>query len=225
VIAYCRVSTAEQQVNGHGMNAQEDAIRAHAAARNWLLVDVVRDRGSGKSLERPALMAVLEKIAAGEVDGIVVAKLERLSRSIVDFGRLLEWLRDASAFVSALDFELHTSTPQGELMAGLLVQFSQFERRLIGERTRVALAAARAARRQVGGPSTKDHPELRAQIRAWRDDGWKLAEIAAELNRLDVPTLRGAAEWTVPTIQTALGYRRPGRSRKDVELPAVRRRR
>ena len=81
---YARCSTQEQADAGNGLAAQEKAIRAECERRGWQLLDVARDEGhSGKSLDRPALHNVLQRIAAGEAGGLVVAKLDRASHSVV----------------------------------------------------------------------------------------------------------------------------------------------
>lgn len=96
VLGYARVSTAEQAGDGYGLDAQEAAIREECERRGWALLEVVREEGaSAKSLDRPALRHALERIAAGEASGLIAAKLDRLSRSVVDFGVLLEWFEEA----------------------------------------------------------------------------------------------------------------------------------
>ncbi len=89
-LGYARCSTQEQADAGNGLAAQEKAIRAECERRGWRLLDVARDEGhSGKNLDRPALHHALQQIAAGEAGGLIVAKLDRASRSVVDFGQLL----------------------------------------------------------------------------------------------------------------------------------------
>src|SRR4051794_5584393 len=95
VIGYARVSLAEQAANGYSLAAQEDAIRAACVQRGWELLEVVRDEGaSGKSLDRPGMTRALAMIASGDAQGLIVAKLDRLSRSVVDFATLLGWFQD-----------------------------------------------------------------------------------------------------------------------------------
>ncbi len=83
---YVRVSTDEQGRSGLGLDAQQDAIVAECERRGWQLAEVVEDVGySGKSLNRPGIESALGKLKAGETDVLIVAKLDRLSRSIKDF--------------------------------------------------------------------------------------------------------------------------------------------
>lgn len=129
VIGYTRVSTAEQARNGYGLDAQEAAIRDEAERRGWPLLRVIRDEGvSGESLDRPGIREALERIAAGEAGGLVAAKLDRLSRSLVDFGTLLDWFTDAGATLVALDLGLDTSTPGGRLVANVFASVAEWER-------------------------------------------------------------------------------------------------
>jgi DNA invertase Pin-like site-specific DNA recombinase len=89
VIGYVRVSTEEQGASGAGLEAQRSAIESECARRGWELLRVEEDVLSGKSLKRPGLLAALAACGSGAVSGIVVAKLDRLSRSLVDFANLL----------------------------------------------------------------------------------------------------------------------------------------
>lgn len=145
VIGYARVSTEEQGATGSGLEAQRAAIKAECARRGWRLLRIEKDFLSGKNLKRPGLNAALAACRSGEVEGIVVHKLDRLSRSIVDFSRLLEEARKRGFDIVALDLGLDLSTPQGELVANVTASVAQWERRIIGERAREAVAARRAS--------------------------------------------------------------------------------
>ena len=92
VVGYIRVSTSEQADSGAGLEAQRAAITSEAVRRGWQLVHVFEDAGaSGKSLnDRRGLQRALEAVEAGMADGLVVAKLDRLSRSLLDFAGLME---------------------------------------------------------------------------------------------------------------------------------------
>lgn len=161
-IGYVRVSTQEQAVSGLGLDAQRSTIAAEARRRGFELVSVCEDAGvSGKTLDRPGLARALELVEAGEADGIIVAKLDRFSRSLLDFAGLTERSRCHGWALVAVDLAIDTSTAKGELMLNVLATFAQFERRLISERTRDALAAARARGIRLGRP-----PRLRAEAAA-----------------------------------------------------------
>src|SRR5580658_1176786 len=89
MVAYVRVSTDDQADSGAGLAAQRGAVAAEARRRGWTLVALHEDALSGKSLDRPGLAAALAAVEAGEAAGIVVAKLDRLSRSLKDFAELM----------------------------------------------------------------------------------------------------------------------------------------
>ena len=99
------------------------------------------------------LRLALEAIEAGTAEGLVVAKLDRLSRSLLDFAALMERGRKRGWNLIALDLGVDTSTPSGEMMASVLATFAQqFERRLIGQRTKDALAVKRSQGVVLGRP-------------------------------------------------------------------------
>jgi DNA invertase Pin-like site-specific DNA recombinase len=203
VVGYTRVSTEEQGANGVGLEAQRSAIAAECERRGWQLLRVEEDVLSGKTLNRPGLKAALEACRSGEASGIVVAKLDRLSRSIVDFGQLLEEARKRGFNVVALDLGLDLSTPQGELVANVIASVAQWERRIIGQRTREALAVKRAQGVRVGRPPTLPASVLE-RIKRERARGLTLAAIAEGLNRDGVPTAQGGVRWYPATVRAVL---------------------
>jgi DNA invertase Pin-like site-specific DNA recombinase len=196
-------------------------------ARGWHLVQFIRDDGqSAGTLDRPGLHRALTLLAAGRADGLMVAKLDRLSRSTVDFGLLLEWIRDAGRDLVALDLGVDTSTASGELVANVLMAVAAWERSAISERTKAALAALRSQGRPTGRPAVADDPALLERIRAMYNGGRgkTYRQIAEILNAEGVPTMRGAPKWGISSVQTACGYRRPPKRRKPVDLPEPTRR-
>ncbi len=226
VCGYIRCSTEEQASSGLGLAAQRAVVEATCAQRGWQLADVVVDAGaSGRDLERPGIRRVLEAIASGEVDGVVVAKLDRLSRSLADLLAVVEWIADAGAVLVAVDLGVDTTSPGGRLVLHVLGAIAEWERGTIRERTVDALAARRADGKAISGPSVVDRPELAARIAARRAEGWSYQAIADELNALGVPTLRGGALWRVSSVQAAAGYKRPPRKRRPPDLPELPRRR
>ena len=208
VAGYVRVSTAEQADSRAGLEAQREAIVSEADRRGWELVHVFEDAGaSGKSLNgRPGLQDALLAVEQGVVQGLVVSKLDRLSRSLVDFAGLMERARKRGWSLVALDLGVDTSTPSGEMMASVLATFAQFERRLIGQRTKDALAVKKAAGVQLGRPREMSE-ETVSRIRDLYERGLSMAAIARELNADGVPTPRGG-RWHQPGIARALGWAR-----------------
>lgn len=221
-VGYCRVSTDEQAESGLGLAAQEAAIRGKIKTTNDRLVDVVVDDGySAKDTHRPGLQRVLAMISAGEADGVIVSKLDRISRSVPDFAAMLEWFGNADAVFSALDLGVDTSTPAGEMVAHVMLAIGQWERRIIGERTKDALAERKKQGKPISGPSAP--PKLVARIRKMRDRGMTYQAIADRLNADKIPTMRGGVRWYPSSVQSALGYRQP-RRRKPFKAPKVTRR-
>src|SRR5437016_2852759 len=171
VVGYVRVSTDEQRSSGAGLEAQRASIIAECKKRGWELIEVLEDAGaSGRSLRRPGIQIALDRLERGEASGLVVAKLDRLSRSMLDFAGVMATAQKQGWAVVALDCAVDTTTPAGEAMAHVLATFAQFERRLIGQRTREALAVKRAEGVRLGAPPTIS-PGLAARIRADRARG------------------------------------------------------
>lgn len=220
MIAYTRVSTDEQANSGLGLASQEASIRDEAERRGWELVEVVADEGlTGKNLERPALRSALEMIATGRADGLVAAKLDRLSRSLIDFTTILAWTKQADAALVVLDFDLDTSTPSGRLVAQVVACVAEWEAETIADRTCQALAAKRARDGHLGRPAVTDDADLAKRIMALRAAGATLQAIADTLNDEGLPTPRGGATWRPSSVQTVLGYRRPSTPTKATDLP------
>lgn len=196
MLGYLRVSKADRSKSDRlGLDAQRAAIVLAAFAKGWEIVDWYEDDGvSGKSTDRPGLQTALGMLArprTRNVDGLVAAKLDRLSRSVIDFGTLLDLSRKQKWSLAVLDFDLDTSTATGRMLAGIVVQFAQFEREVIGERTRAALAVAKANGAQLGKPSPLSD-EVKCQIRALHSqEKLSASAIARRLSADGIPTARG----------------------------------
>jgi DNA invertase Pin-like site-specific DNA recombinase len=191
-------------------SASSDAIRAACVRAGWKLTEVVRDRESGRILERPGLRYALERIASDKANALVISELQHVSRSIVDLGALMAWFRDTEATLIALDLRIDTSTREGYHVASTLIALSDWESERIASRTRNGLAELRALGQPTGRPAVSDRPELLERICAMREANLSLRAIADQLNAEQIPTLRGGKEWRPSSIQAALGYRRPG---------------
>lgn len=193
-IGYLRISTTEQADGGAGLDAQRTAIAGEADRRGWE-IRFVEDAGfSGRSRGRPGLTEALEALRGGEAAGLIVSKIDRLSRSLIDFATLMAEAQRQGWALVALDAPVDLSTPTGEAMASIVATFSQLERRLIGQRTREALAVKRGQGVRLGRPPAIK-PEIANRIRQARASGATLREIAERLNRDGVPTPRGGTQW------------------------------
>lgn len=217
VVAYLRVSTAEQGNSGLGLEAQRAAIERECQHRGWELVRVYEEVASGKSKDkRPKLAEALSALAGKEADGLVVAKLDRLSRSVVDFGKILAESRGQGWALVALDLQVDTSTSTGKMVANVLMTVAEWERETIVERTKAALAAAKAKRKQLGRKSQVP-AVVQHRIVAMRGQGMTFEAIASALTAEGVPTPTGKPwGWTsVSRIVRRHGeqpsHQRPGR--------------
>jgi DNA invertase Pin-like site-specific DNA recombinase len=202
-IGYCRVSTGEQVSSGAGLEAQRAALQAEADRRGWALEFVTENGLSAKDLNRPALTGALARLDKGEADVLMVSKLDRLSRSVKDFGGLLERAARRNWSVLCLDLGVDTTTPVGEFTANVVVSASQYERRLIGQRTKDALAAKKAAGVRLGRPRTLPDDVVAHIVRA-KASGGSLAGIARDLTAENVPTAQGGRRWYASTIAAVL---------------------
>ena len=157
----CAVYTRKSSEEGldqafNSLDAQREACEAYVAsqkAEGWLLVPDRYDDGgfSGGTLDRPALQRLLADIAAGKVNVVVVYKIDRLSRSLMDFAKLVEAFdRHGVTFVSVTQ-SFNTTTSMGRLTLNILLSFAQFEREVIGERIRDKIAASRRRGMWMGG--------------------------------------------------------------------------
>lgn len=204
-VGYVRVSTEEQRESGAGLEAQRSAIEAEAKRRGWALGEVYTDAGvSGKSLAgRVALAEALKVIESGGAGTLIVAKLDRLSRSLLDFAGLMKRAQDEGWNLVALDLGIDLSTPAGEFLASVMASAAQWERRIIGQRTKDALAARRAAGVRLGRPGGVPHSIVQ-RIARERKAGKSLASIANDLSEDGVATAQGGLRWYPSTVRAVL---------------------
>jgi site-specific DNA recombinase len=179
---YCRVSTEErlgQEFNS--LHAQEEACEAYIASQRsegWLLgSDPYIDAGfSGGNLERPALKRLIADIETGKIDIVVTYKIDRLSRSLSDFVKLVDVFDQKGVTFVSVTQAFNTTTSMGRLTLNVLLSFAQFEREVIAERIRDKFRASRARGMWMGGT-----PPLGYDV---RDRKLVVNENEAELVRL-----------------------------------------
>lgn len=208
-VGYLRVSTIEQADSGAGLAAQRAAIEAEVVRRGWHLVEVFTDASSGKTIVgREALSAALGAVGDGRADVLIVSKLDRLSRSLLDFAGLMARAQSEGWNLVALDLGIDLSTPAGEFLASVMASAAQWERRIIGQRTREAMAAKRAAGVRLGRPRLV-RDEVAEQILSARAEGRTWQQVADLLNDQAVPTALGGRQWYPSTARNAaLAYGR-----------------
>src|SRR5215472_2791576 len=154
---YTRKSSEEgldQEFNS--LQAQREACEAFITSQRhegWVCLRATYDDGgfSGATMDRPALQRLLAEIAAGRVDTIVVYKIDRLTRSLADFAKIVEILDARGASFVSVTQQFNTTTSMGRLTSNILLSFAQFEREVIGERIRDKIAASKKKGMWMGG--------------------------------------------------------------------------
>lgn len=218
VVGYVRVSTQEQGDSGAGLDAQIDAIQRECAHRKWTLERICQDVASGSSRDkRPALAEAIDIIARGDADTLMVYKLDRLSRSVPDFGAIIDEARTGGWNLVIIDLGVDLSTPAGEMVANVMAALAQWERRVISQRTRDALASRKRDGMKLGRPVGID-PDTEGMILALSRSGLGLRAIATTLNGHAIPTPQGGTEWRASSIRAVLkrlgalpeAHRKPG---------------
>ena len=155
---YTRKSTDEGlEKEFNSLDAQRESCEAYIASQRtegWVLVPDYYDDGgiSGGTLERPALQRLLRDIEAGLVDVVAVNKIDRLSRSLMDFAKLVETFDAHNVTFVSVTQSFNTTTSMGRLTLNILLSFAQYEREIIGERVRDKIAASKARGMWMGGP-------------------------------------------------------------------------
>lgn len=195
-VVYVRVSTEEQGKSGLGLEAQRQKALAYCQLHDHEVVEVVEDAGaSGKSLNRPGMQRVLQAVEQGRVEVVVVAKLDRATRSVRDLGELLERFNRAKVALASVSEHLDTSTAAGRMVVGMLGVIAQWERETIVERITDAMAVKRRRGERVSryAPAGWRFNDGQLEIdyagrtvvqraRAMQAAGHSLREIAAALN-------------------------------------------
>jgi DNA invertase Pin-like site-specific DNA recombinase len=217
-IGYVRVSTDRQAEQGVSLEAQEAKIRAMATVQGTDLDEVIVDGGeSAKSLNRPGLQRLMALVNSNKVKAVIVAKLDRLTRSVKDLCGLLELFdRRKVALVSVAE-SLDTGSAAGRLVITIMGAVSQWEREAIGERTRDALRHKRGKGERVGNiefgsrlsadgrhlePDPTEQQAL-SEIRDLRNQGTTLRTIASTLNANGHVTRRGSP-WRLESVARVL---------------------
>lgn len=221
VVGYIRVSTEEQASDGVSLAAQREKLIGYSKLYDLELVEIIEDAGqSGKTLNRPGLQRALAMIRKGQADGLVIAKLDRLSRSVVDWNTLIDGYfgeRAGRQLFSVAD-SIDTRTAAGRLVLNVLMSVSQWERETIVERTRDALrykiskgercGKVRFGYRLAGdGKTLEEVPAEQEAIRVMQElkaSGESLRDIAAELTRRGILTKESNTRWTHTAVARIL---------------------
>ena len=204
-IGYVRVSTEQQADRGVSLEAQTEKVKAMAVVKEAELLDVIVDAGeSAKSLSRPGMARLLELVESRAVDVVIIAKLDRLTRSVADLAELLKRFKRCGVSLVSVADSLDTKSAAGRLVLNIMTSVSEWEREAIGERTRDALHLKQRKGERVGNVPFGDRlaadgvhleadpseHEILGRIRSLRAAGKTLRAIAAALNREGFTTRR-----------------------------------
>lgn len=185
-VAYLRVSTDKQADRGVSLDAQRGKVLAYASLYELDIAAVEVDAGaSAKSLNRPALQRALTMLKRGEADALLVAKLDRLTRSVRDLGDLVDEFFAKRAALLSVSEQIDTRSAAGRLVLNVLSSVGQWEREACGERTAIAMRHLAEQGRYTGGAMPYGQ--------TLADDGATLVEVAGEQAVLaEARTLRAA---------------------------------
>ena len=199
-VLYSRVSTEDQAGSGLGLADQRERLEVEATRHGWDF-DHFTDTGSGRTLhQRPDITKALDLLDAGEYQVLAVSKLDRVSRSVVDFATILKRAQSKGWAFVTLDLGVDTTTPTGELLAGILMTVAQWERQVISERTKSALHQAKSRGIQLGRKSNLS-PDVIERIVTERREGSTLQQICDRLHGDGIPTSHGGKQWHPATIR------------------------
>jgi len=226
VVGYVRVSTEEQAQDGVSLTIQRDKIALYCQLHNLDLVGIEADEGvSAKTLKRPGLHRALDQLRAATADGLVVAKLDRLSRSVADWATLIDGYfgERAGKHLASVADSIDTRSAAGRLVLNMLMSVAQWERETISERVQEAMNHVKRKGHRAGqipygrrlinpaDPNDKrmeDHPEEQTTIQAMRlmrNLGESYREIAAQLTAGEFPTKSGGLKpWEASSVRAIL---------------------
>jgi DNA invertase Pin-like site-specific DNA recombinase len=196
---YSRVSTEEQAQSGNGLEAQRSAIDAEAERRGWAVEHCADEGASGKYINAN-LQEALQLLASGQGDGLVVAKMDRLARSVGHAVEILQLAERQGWSLVVLDLGMDLTTPAGEAMAHMLATFAQFERRLISQRTKDALAARKRRGEPIGRPRLAT-PGVVRRIVLDRNAGLSFSRIGRALEAEAILSPAGRPKWQPSAVR------------------------
>jgi site-specific DNA recombinase len=211
-VTRCAVYTRKSSEEGleqsfNSLHAQRDACEAYILSQlheGWLVIPTPYDDGgfSGGTMDRPALRSLLADISAGQVDVVVVYKIDRLTRSLFDFAKIVETLDAHTVSFVSVTQSFNTTTSMGRLTLNVLLSFAQFEREVTGERIRDKFAASKKRGMWMGGNiplgydlkdrklviNKKEADTVRTIFQLYVDLGF-VRKVKAEIDRLRLRTI------------------------------------
>lgn len=223
-LGYVRVSTSEQSAKGHSLDAQSTKIKQLAALHEIENVIIIADPGaSAKNLKRPGIQEVIAEIKAGNVSHLIIAKLDRLTRSVLDLQIIMALCEKHGVALMSVADSLDTKSAAGRLVINIMASVAQWEREITAERTADTIAYMKANSLKTGGttpygynkvliepvvnpekPKYKlvknyDEQAIISQIISYRYTGLSFRLIAEHLNELKIPSKSGG-KWHSETV-------------------------
>jgi DNA invertase Pin-like site-specific DNA recombinase len=199
MFAYARVSTEEQVEKRNGLEAQRAAIDAEAVRRGWDIEHFADEGASGKYIN-VSLREVLQLLASGQGDGLVVAKMDRLARSIVNAADIMERANQQGWSLVVIDLGVDLTTASGRLIAQVMSSFAEYERAQISERTKAALAAKKRRGERLGRPRVAQAGVVR-RIVMDHNAGQTYERIARALSAEGILSPLGKPSWQASTVR------------------------
>jgi site-specific DNA recombinase len=205
-VGYIRVSTEDQAREGVSLDNQRHRIELFCAAKEWELDHIYSDEGkTGSNLNREGVQELISDCEAHKVDVVVIYKLDRLTRKVRDLGYLIDLFEKCGVAFSSVTDNFDTTTASGKLILNILGSVAQWERDIISERTRDALAHKKDQREiyspvpqgfdlSESGELVENGAELSVikRIKRLRSEGFSYWKIARRLNQAGITTKRGA---------------------------------
>jgi len=224
-IGYIRVSTDEQVKSGISLDVQESKVKDYAKLNDINLSNIIRDEGeSGKDLKRPGMEELINLVNGRKIEGIIVYKLDRLSRKVIDTLNLIEQFDRHNVAFHSITERIDTKTAMGKFFITILSALAQMERDMISERTKTALNYKRSKGGLAGGvpygftsngkkksailiKANTEQKILRVILEA-HNAGGSYNKIANELNRQGIPS-RCNGKWYPQTIKSIILHTQP----------------
>lgn len=208
VIGYTRISDSEQSTDGLSLDTQRVVIQRYCEQRGWELIEIIEDDGySGRNDDRPGLqraLGMLAKRRGQRPDAIVVARLDRLARSLANLVTYIDLSRERRWGLVAIDMDLNTTSANGRLVIRIIASVAEWESEINSERTSAGMRAVHAAKRErgeaFGFQPLVDQVTVARIVRA-RGRGESFGAIARRLDRQGVPTPGGGSRWYPSTVE------------------------
>ena len=218
-IGYIRVSTEDQVKEGVSLDNQREKIKTYCQLKDFNLVNIIEDAGiSAKNLKRPGIQKVLELTRKKKVNAVVVYKLDRIFRSTVDALETTRLFDKWGVSFHSIEETLDTQSAMGRFFFTLTAALGEMERKIIGERTKVALSHKRSRNEKTGGDipygfnltsdghlfKNETEQKVIQLIHQLKNKEHTLREICEKLEQEGYKTKRGKTNWHPETVRTIL---------------------